>query len=177
MIKSCDKCKLSKNRINIVWGKGNENADIMFIGEGPGAEEDKMGIPFVGKAGKLLNMAFQSIGLDKDSVYIANVVKCRPPGNRNPEADEIEACSGYLKEQIKQVNPKIIVLLGSVALKAILGNQYKITESRGKWFEKDGIPVIPTFHPAALLRDETKKIFMYQDLIKVLEKIKINLCK
>jgi len=92
MIKDCDKCKLSKNRINIVWGKGNENADIMFIGEGPGAEKDKTGLPFVGRAGKLLDMAFQAVGIDKNAVYIANVVKCRPPGNRNPEADEIEAC-------------------------------------------------------------------------------------
>lgn len=171
MIENCDKCKLSQNRLNIVWGKGSENADIMFIGEGPGAEEDKMGLPFVGRAGKLLDMAFQAVGIDKDAVYIANVVKCRPPGNRNPEADEIEACSGYLKEQIEQIKPKVIVLLGSVSLKAILGNEYKITESRGKWFEKDGIAIMPTFHPAALLRDETKKIFLYQDLLKVLEKM------
>ena len=171
MIEDCKKCKLSQNRLNIVWGKGNEHANVMFIGEGPGAEEDKTGLPFVGKAGKLLDMAFQAVGIDKDSVYIANVVKCRPPGNRNPEADEIEACSGYLKEQIQQINPKIIVLLGSVALKAFLGNQYKITESRGKWFEKDGRYIMPTFHPAALLRDEAKKIFLYQDLLKICDKL------
>lgn len=171
MIEDCKKCKLSQNRLNIVWGKGNEHANVMFIGEGPGAEEDKTGLPFVGKAGKLLDMAFQAVGIDKDSVYIANVVKCRPPGNRNPEADEIEACSGYLKEQIQQINPKIIVLLGSVALKAFLGNQYKITESRGKWFEKDGRDIMPTFHPAALLRDEAKKIFLYQDLLKICDKL------
>ena len=171
LIESCNKCKLANNRLNIVWGKGNENADIMFIGEGPGAEEDKLGLPFVGRAGKLLDMAFQAVGIDKDSVYIANVVKCRPPGNRNPEADEIKACSGYLKQQIEQVSPKIVVLLGSVALKAILGNEYKITESRGKWFKKDNIDIMPTFHPAALLRDEYKKIFLYQDLLKVLQKL------
>ena len=171
LIENCNKCKLAQNRLNIVWGKGNENADIMFIGEGPGAEEDKMGVPFVGRAGKLLDMAFQAVGLDKESVYIANVVKCRPPGNRNPEPDEVEACSEYLRQQIQQVNPKIIVLLGSVSLKAILGNQYKITASRGNWYEKDGIAVLPTFHPAALLRDETKKIYLYQDLLRVIEKL------
>ena len=171
LVENCDKCKLAQNRLNIVWGKGNENADIMLIGEGPGAEEDKTGLPFVGKAGKLLDMAFQAVGINKEEVYIANVVKCRPPGNRNPEPDEVQACSEYLKEQIKQVNPKIIVLLGSVALKAILGNEYKITASRGKWVEKNGIMFLPTFHPAALLRDESKKIFLYQDLLKVVEKI------
>ena len=171
MIENCDKCKLSKNRINIVWGKGNESADIMFIGEGPGADEDKIGLPFVGRAGKLLDMAFQAVGINKDDVYIANVVKCRPPGNRNPEQDEIQACSEYLKQQIKEVSPKIIVLLGSIALKAILGNEYKITESRGKWFEKDEIAILPTFHPAALLRDETKKIYLYKDLEAVINKL------
>lgn len=170
-ITQCNKCKLCKNRINIVWGKGSESADILFIGEGPGAEEDKTGIPFVGKAGKLLDMALQAVGLNKDDVYIANVVKCRPPGNRNPETDEVEACSEYLEQQITYIKPKVIILLGGVALKAILGKEYKITEIRGKWFNKDGIHVLPTFHPAALLRDESKKIYLYKDLLKVIEKL------
>lgn len=169
---NCQNCKLCKNRNSVVFGVGNENAKIMFIGEGPGADEDRLGEPFVGKAGKLLDMAFQALDIKREEIYIANVVKCRPPGNRNPEADEIQACIGYLKEQIEQIQPQIIVLLGSVALKAILGNQYGITSSRGKWFEQDNILYMPTFHPAALLRDESKKIYLYQDLKEVLNKLK-----
>lgn len=171
-ITQCEKCKLYKNRTNIVWGKGNENADIMFIGEGPGADEDKEGIPFVGKAGKLLDMCFQATGINKDDVYIANIVKCRPPANRDPEKDEIEACMEYLRIQVKEVNPKIIVLLGRVALTTILGPQHKITEDRGKWFDKGEILILPTFHPAALLRDETKKVYLYKDLLDVVNKLK-----
>lgn len=166
-IKGCNKCKLYKTRQNIVFGVGNKNADIMFIGEGPGADEDMQGVPFVGKAGKLMDKAFQGIGIKREEVYIANIVKCRPPNNRNPEKEEANACKEYLEGQIKLVNPEIIVLLGSVALKNILGEEYGITASRGKWFEKDGIKYMPTFHPAALLRDETKKIEFWRDLKKV----------
>ena len=162
--KNCSKCKLAQGRNNVVIGTGNKNADIMFIGEGPGADEDAQGIPFVGKAGKLMNMAFVGLGIKREEVYIANIVKCRPPNNRNPEKDEADACMGYLKTQIELIKPKVIVLLGSVALKNILGEEYGITKSRGKWIEKDGIKYMPTFHPAALLRDETKKIFFWQDL-------------
>ena len=160
----CNKCKLCSNRNNIVFGCGNKNADLMLIGEGPGADEDIQGIPFVGKAGKLMNAAFDALGINRDDVYIANVVKCRPPNNRNPEKDEEMACLDYLRNQVILVKPKIIVLLGSVALKAILGNEYSITSSRGKWIEKKGILYMPTFHPAALLRDEKKKIDFYNDL-------------
>lgn len=124
----------------------------------------KCGIPFVGKAGKLMNMAFSGIGIKREEVYIANIVKCRPPGNRNPEQDEIIACKKFLEAQIKLVNPGIIVLLGSVALKATLGEEYGITATRGIWMEKDEIKYMPTFHPAALLRDENKKIQFWQDL-------------
>ena len=152
-------------------GTGNRNADIMFIGEGPGADEDLQGIPFVGRAGKLMDMAFAGLGIKREEVYIANVVKCRPPSNRNPETDEVEACMDYLKSQINLVKPKIIVLLGSVALKHILGKEYGITSSRGKWIEKDGILYMPTFHPAALLRDEDKKIDFWNDLKEVIKKI------
>ena len=154
---------------------GNRNADIMLIGEGPGADEDTQGEPFVGRAGQLMNKAFIGLGIKREEVYIANIVKCRPPQNRNPESDEAVACMDYLRSQVMLVKPKIIVLLGSVALKNILGNEYGITASRGKWIEKNGILYIPTWHPAALLRDETKKIDFWKDLkevIKRLEEIK-----
>ena len=118
--KQCKKCKLCQNRNSVVFGTGNKNADLMFIGEGPGADEDLQGIPFVGKAGKLMNMAFEAIGLNRDDVYIANIVKCRPPSNRNPQEDEAMACLNYLRNQVILVKPKIIVLLGSVALRNIL---------------------------------------------------------
>lgn len=173
--KQCTKCKLCKNRNNVVFGTGNKNATLMFIGEGPGADEDIQGIPFVGKAGKLMNLAFEAIGLKREDVYIANIVKCRPPSNRNPEDDEATACLDYLRNQVILVKPKIIVLLGSVALKNILGKEYGITASRGKWVEKRGILYMPTWHPAALLRDETKKIDFIKDLklvMKALEEIK-----
>lgn len=166
---NCKKCKLCNSRNNIVIGTGSKNAKIMFIGEGPGADEDAQGVPFVGKAGQLMNKAFEGVGLKREDLYIANVVKCRPPQNRNPEKDEAESCREYLDTQINLVNPEIIVLLGSVALKNILGEEYGITTSRGKWFEKDGRKILATFHPAALLRDETKKIYFWKDLKMVIE--------
>lgn len=166
----CKKCKLCNNRNNIVFGTGNKNAKIMFIGEGPGADEDKEGIPFVGKAGKLMNMAFDGIGINREDVYIANIVKCRPPSNRNPEDDEADSCLDYLRNQVMLVKPKIIVLLGSVALKNILGKEYGITASRGKWVERKGIWYMPTWHPAALLRDDSKKIEFWQDLKEVVNR-------
>ncbi len=169
----CRKCKLCQNRTNVVFGTGNKQADLMFIGEGPGADEDKQGIPFVGKAGKLMNMAFEAIGLKREDVYIANVVKCRPPGNRNPEDDEAVACLNYLRNQVILVKPKIVVLLGSVALKNILGKEYGITASRGKWVEKRGIWYMPTWHPAALLRDENKKIDFIMDLKEVMSRYEL----
>lgn len=165
----CSKCKLCKTRQNIVFGTGNKHAKLMFIGEGPGADEDRLGEPFVGRAGKLMNLAFETLGIDRKDVYIANVVKCRPPSNRNPEDDEAIACLNYLRNQVILVQPEVIVLLGSVALKNILGKEYGITASRGKWIEKKGIKYMPTWHPAALLRDETKKIDFIKDLQKVIE--------
>lgn len=170
--KQCKKCKLCQNRNNVVFGTGNKEANIMFIGEGPGADEDLQGEPFVGKAGKLMNMAFEIIGLKRKEIYIGNIVKCRPPANRNPEEDEISACLNYLRNQVILVKPKIIVLLGSVALNSILGKEYGIIASRGKWVEKKGILYMPTWHPAALLRDETKKIDFIKDLKMVMEKAK-----
>ena len=171
----CNKCKLYKTRQNIVFGTGNKNADIMLIGEGPGADEDRQGIPFVGRAGKLMDKAFEGLGIEREKVYIANIVKCRPPANRVPEDDEATACLDYLRNQVILVRPKIIVLLGSTALKNILGKEYGITASRGKWIEKKGILYMSTWHPAALLRDETKKIDFIKDLklvMKALEEIK-----
>ena len=141
----------------------------MFIGEGPGADEDKIGEPFVGKAGKLMSCALQGLGISEDEIYIANIVKCRPPGNRNPEPDEAEACLDYLRNQVLLIKPKKIVLLGNVALKNILDKSMSITASRGKCIEKNGIKYYPTFHPAALLRDEKKKIEFWNDLEKVFE--------
>ena len=169
--KQCRKCKLCQTRSNVVFGVGSKETDLMFIGEGPGADEDIQGIPFVGKAGKLMNMAFEIIGLDRNKVYIANIVKCRHPSNRNPQDDEARACLNYLRNQVILVKPKIIVLLGSVALKNILGKEYGITASRGKWIEKKGILYMPTWHPAALLRDETKKIDFIKDLKLVMERM------
>ena len=171
-IENCNKCKLCNNRKNIVFGCGNKKADVMFIGEGPGADEDLQGIPFVGKAGKLMDMAFEGIGIKWEDVYIANIVKCRPPLNRVPEQDEANNCLNYLRNQVILVKPKIIVLLGSVALKNILGEQYGITSCRGKWIEKKEIKYMPTFHPAALLRDEAKKIDFWNDLKMVMKMAK-----
>ena len=170
--KQCKKCRLCQTRNYVVFGTGNKEADLMFIGEGPGADEDIQGEPFVGKAGKLMNMAFDAVGLKREDVYIANIVKCRPPSNRNPEDDEAVACLNYLRNQVILVKPKIVVLLGSVALKNILGKEYGITASRGKWVEKKGIFYMPTWHPAALLRDETKKIDFIRDLQQVMDRMK-----
>ena len=166
-IKNCNKCKLCQRRNNIVFGEGNKNADLMFIGEGPGADEDAQGFPFVGKAGKLMNKAFQGLGINRSQIYITNIVKCRPPSNRVPENDEAIACLNYLRNQVMLVKPKMIVLLGSTALKNIIGKDYGITASRGKWIEQKGIMYMSTWHPAALLRDENKKIEFWKDLKEV----------
>ena len=167
----CNKCNLCQGRTNVVFGTGNENAELMFIGEGPGADEDKEGIPFVGKAGKLMNQAFIGLGINRNDVYIANIVKCRPPQNRVPLKEEADACLDYLRNQVMLIKPKIIVLLGSTALKNILGENYGITATRGRWIEKKGIKYMPTFHPAALLRDEDKKIEFWNDLKLVVEEL------
>lgn len=171
-IKDCKKCKLCSGRSHIVFGEGNKQADVMLIGEGPGADEDKQGIPFVGKAGQLMNKAFEALSIERSKLYIANIVKCRPPQNRVPEQDEAAACLDYLRNQVLLIKPKIIVLMGSTALKNILGKDYKITASRGQWIEQKTITYMPTWHPAALLRDDTKKIDFFQDLKLVKKKAK-----
>jgi DNA polymerase len=154
-IGDCRRCKLCEGRTHLVFGVGNPNASLMFVGEGPGADEDAKGEPFVGRAGQKLNEMIRAIGLDRSDVYIANVVKCRPPGNRDPEPDEVATCSPFLFRQIEAIKPKVIVALGSPATKTLLGTKAGITALRGKWGEFRGIPVMPTFHPAYLLRQYT----------------------
>jgi uracil-DNA glycosylase len=149
----CTRCPLAATRTQVVFGVGDPNADLMFIGEGPGAEEDKQGIPFVGRAGQLLTRLVEGIGLTRDQVYIANVVKCRPPGNRDPQPDEIEACRPYLEGQLDFLRPGVVVTLGNFATKLLLETKDGITKLRGREFPyRDGAVLIPTFHPAAVLR-------------------------
>ena len=141
----------------------------MVIGEGPGGDEDEQGKPFVGKSGKLMDQAFIGLRIDRKKLYIANIVKCRPPENRNPQKGEVQACIDYLRNQVIIIKPKVVLLLGSVALKAILGDSLSITQARGRIIEQKGIKYIPTYHPAALLRDEIKKIDFWNDLKLFLE--------
>lgn len=174
-IGSCTKCKLSRQRKNIVFGEGSPNANIMFIGEGPGREEDIQGLPFVGEAGMLLTRLIEKMGLKRSNVYIANIVKCRPPMNRDPESDEIETCRVFIERQIEIIKPKVIITLGRIALQSIMHNpDLKITSVRGNFFEYNGIPVMPTFHPAYLLRNPKDKWLTWTDAQKVMERIKVS---
>ena len=170
MCMECQKCTLCINRKNVVFGEGSEDADIMFIGEGPGEQEDIQGRPFVGRAGQLLEKALNALGIDRESVYIANIVKCRPPGNRVPSGEEASCCIQYLRWQVKLIKPKIIVLLGSTACKNIIDSEFRITRGRGNIIEKGDFKIIPTYHPAAVLRDESKKRYFWNDL-KLMNKI------
>lgn len=170
-ITNCSKCRLCAARTYPVPGEGNPHARLMFIGEGPGRDEDQTGRPFVGRAGQLLDKMIAAIGLTREEVYIANVVKCRPPQNRAPEMDEVAACMPYLRAQVGLIRPQVIVLLGSSALGAILGPEHRITRERGAWIERKGVFFMPTFHPAALLRDESKKRPVWEDLKKVRDKL------
>ncbi|MBS7528332.1 uracil-DNA glycosylase [Fusibacter paucivorans] len=160
---SCEKCALCKGRQNVVFGEGNPNAAIMFIGEGPGEMEDETGRPFVGKSGMLLDKIFEAADIRREDVYIANIVKCRPPGNRNPLPEEREACLPYLRQQTRLIKPKIIVLLGSVAAKALIDPQFKITKQHGQWIERKGFFMIATYHPSALLRNPALKKEAWSD--------------
>jgi DNA polymerase len=159
----CTRCKLHTGRTKLVFGVGNPRARLLFVGEGPGADEDLQGEPFVGRAGKKLDDMIRAIGLERSDVYIANVVKCRPPKNRDPEPDEIETCSPFLARQIEAVRPRVIVTLGAPATRTLLGTREGITKLRGTWHTYRGIPVMPTFHPAFLLRQYTtenrRKVF------------------
>ncbi len=168
----CSRCKLSSGRKNIVFGEGHPDAGLMFIGEGPGREEDIQARPFVGDAGKLLTNLILKLGLKREDVYIANIVKCRPPYNRNPEEDEIATCISFLKEQIDLIKPDIIVCLGRIAAHALLEVKTPISKMRGNFSTYSGIPVMPTFHPAYLLRNPKDKWLTWDDMQKVLEKLK-----
>lgn len=166
----CKRCKLYKTRTNIVFGVGNPDAGLVFVGEGPGEDEDLQGEPFVGKAGQLLTKIIKAMGLERKDVYICNVVKCRPPGNRNPEPDEIAACRPFLEKQIDAIKPKILVALGNHAAQTLLNTDVKITVLRGKFrLYRDGIQVMPTFHPSYLLRNEEKKKEVWEDMKMVLK--------
>ncbi len=167
-IGDCTRCKLHRlGRRQVVFGVGNPSADLMFVGEAPGADEDVQGIPFVGRAGQLLTKIIEAIGLTRDDVYIANVIKCRPPENRNPEPDEVETCEPFLFQQIDRVKPKVIVALGTFAAKALLKTQDPISRLRGRAFDYRGATLIPTFHPAFLLRSPDRKRDVWEDMKKV----------
>ena len=163
----CTRCRLSEGRTKVVFGTGNPAAELMFVGEGPGAEEDRRGLPFVGAAGELLNRIIQAIEKTRDEVYIANVVKCRPPGNRDPQPDEVATCRGYLDRQIALVRPRVLVALGRVAAQTLLGNASPIGRMRGQWFKVQGIPTMVTYHPAALLRNPALKRPTWEDMQQV----------
>jgi len=161
---ACTACKLSERRKTVVFGSGRPDADLMFIGEGPGAEEDRQGLPFVGPAGEKLTQIIKAIGLERDAVYIANVVKCRPPGNRDPEPEEVAACRGYLEGQIDQVGPRVIVALGRVAAQMLLDTGAPLGRLRGEWHSVRGVPVRATYHPAALLRNPGYRAPTWEDM-------------
>jgi DNA polymerase len=167
-VKACKKCRLAFNRINVVFGEGNLHARLMFIGEGPGAEEDAQGRPFVGRAGQLLDKMILAMGLKRENVYIANIVKCRPPDNRAPFRDEAEMCKPYLLEQVNFIKPELIICLGSIATNYLLNAGVSITKVRGSVKEFNNIRVIPTYHPAYLLRNPGKKGEAWDDLKKAM---------
>ncbi len=170
-VNACSKCPLASTRIHAVPGEGNPEARIMFIGEGPGQEEDKQGRPFVGQAGQLLDKMMAAIGLDRTNAYIANIVKCRPPQNRVPEEEEANECLYYLRKQFAVIKPKIVVCLGATAAKYIIDRNIRITRDRGNWYEKMGTSFIATYHPSALLRDPEKKKDAWEDMKSIKAKL------
>ncbi len=172
VIGDCRRCRLSEGRRNIVFGEGPPHAALMFIGEGPGRDEDIQGRPFVGDAGKLLTKLIAKMGMKREDVYIANIIKCRPPLNRNPQEDEIAACLPFVEKQIEIISPSVIVCLGKVSAHALLGTDIPISRLRGAFLQYRGIPVMPTFHPAYLLRNPRDKWLTWDDMQKVLEKMK-----
>jgi DNA polymerase len=163
-VRNCRRCVLGSQRLNSVLGRGSRTATLMFVGEGPGRQEDEQGLPFVGAAGQLLDTALESLSFDPADYYIANVVKCRPPMNRTPLPEEAAACLNYLRAQFALIKPRIIVCLGSVAHTNLVSSEETITRARGKWIQKKDVWFLSTYHPAALLRDETKKLPFWQDL-------------
>jgi uracil-DNA glycosylase len=167
----CTRCKLGRGRTKLVFGVGSPAAELMFVGEGPGADEDRQGEPFVGRAGQLLTKMIEAMGYRREDVYIANVVKCRPPENRNPEPDEMEACEPFLRLQIAAVRPKVIVALGKIAVQALLRETTAISRLRGRWFGYEGVKLMPTFHPAYLLRSPDEKKKAWEDLQLVMKEL------
>lgn len=170
--KDCTRCGLCETRNNVVFGVGNRQSRILFVGEGPGEQEDLQGIPFVGPAGQLLDDMLSIIDVDRTNCYIANIVKCRPPRNRDPLETEQEACIGYLRQQIELIKPKIIVCLGRIAATALIREDFRITREHGTWTEKDGIWMTAMYHPSALLRDVTKRPETFDDLLAIREKMR-----
>jgi len=171
---ACEKCRLAKTRTQVVYGVGNPNADLMFIGEAPGRDEDEKGEPFVGRAGQLLTDIIKAMKLTRDDVYIANVIKCRPPENRNPEPDELDACRPYIRRQVELIQPKVIVTLGRFALQSLTEKAYGITSVRGQWLEYNGVKVMPTYHPAYLLRNPAAKKEVWADMKKVMAELGLS---
>ena len=172
----CRACALWETRHNLVFGVGREDAEVMFIGEGPGEQEDLKGEPFVGPAGKLLDTMLEIIDLDRNKVYIANMVKCRPPRNRDPQDREQDACFGWLRRQIALVDPKIIVCLGRIAAMGIIDPEFRITREHGQWYERNGRMYMATYHPSALLRDPAKRPEAFEDLRELRSKIR-QICR
>ena len=170
MIQHCRRCGLCEQRHSIVLGEGNRKASVMLVGEGPGADEDAQGRPFVGKAGQLLDKMFSAIDMRREDLYITNVVKCRPPGNRTPLDEEAKACLPILRMQYRLIAPKIVVCLGATATRHVYDPEARITRVRGQWLEKNGTLFLPTYHPAALLRDESKKKDVWEDLKSIARK-------
>ena len=170
--RNCQKCALADTRTNVVFGDGSQSAEVMFIGEGPGEQEDLQGRPFVGRGGQFLDQMLEIIGLDRSKYYIANIVKCRPPQNRDPLALEQDACIGYLREQVRLLQPKIIVCLGRIAAMRLIKDDFKITREHGQWFEKAGIQMMALYHPAALLRDPRRRPETFDDLKSLEQKIR-----
>ena len=171
-ISGCEKCRLCQTRTNVVPGEGDPNARLMFIGEGPGRDEDLQGRPFVGRSGELLTRMIRGIGLEREQVYICNVVKCRPPQNRTPEPDEAAACLNYLRAQVGLVRPRVVALLGKTACRYALQQEISVMREHGTWFERKGVWFMPTYHPSALLRDPAKKRDSWDDFQKIREKLR-----
>ena len=168
----CRKCPLGNTRTNPVFGVGNPHAELMFVGEAPGEQEDLTGVPFVGKAGQLLDKYLFAVGIDREEVYIANILKCRPPKNRDPLPEEEDACIGFLREQVRVISPKIIVCLGRIAAMRLIKPDFKITAEHGTWFRKGNYWFTAVYHPAALLRDPRKKEDMFADMKEIAAKLR-----
>jgi uracil-DNA glycosylase family 4 len=176
-VSGCLRCELSGTRTNVVFGEGDPKADLMFIGEAPGGDEDKQGRPFVGRAGQLLTKIIESIGLKREEVFIGNILKCRPPGNRNPMPNEIAMCSPYLLKQIDAIKPKVICALGKFAAQTLLNTETPISKLRGKFYDYNGIKLMPTYHPAYLLRNSLGKKEVWQDMQAIAKELGLKIPK